>query len=186
MLFFDELSWRATPGSEFLDYLAHFWNDWAARQKIAVVLCGSVSSWIINKVINDKGGLHNRVTRYLHLKPFTLLETEAFLTARHVNFTSYQIFQLYMALGGIPLYLEDIETGRSVAETIDKLCFSDTGLLREEFARLYPALFDDAHHHIEVIGTLAEHPRGLSRAEIIALSNTPNGGTATRGLEELE
>jgi|AntRauTorckE5430_2_1112549.scaffolds.fasta_scaffold01179_7 AAA+ ATPase superfamily predicted ATPase len=186
VLFFDELSWLATPGSEFLDYLAHFWNDWAARQKIVVVLCGSVSSWIINKVINDKGGLHNRVTRYLHLKPFTLLETEAFLTARHVNFTRYQIFQLYMALGGIPLYLEDIEVGRSVAEAIDKLCFSDTGLLREEFARLYPALFDDAHHHIEVIRTLAEHPRGLSRAEIIALSNTPNGGTATRVLEELE
>lgn len=186
VLFFDELSWLAAPGSEFLDYLAHFWNDWAARQRIVIVLCGSVSSWIINKVINDKGGLHNRVTRYLHLKPFTLLETEKFLTSRHVNFTRYQIFQLYMALGGIPLYLEDIEAGRSVAEAIDKLCFSTTGLLREEFARLYAALFDDAQYHTEVVRTLAEHPRGLSRAGIIANSNLPNGGVVTRVLEELE
>jgi len=186
VLFFDELSWLATPGGDFLDYLAHFWNDWAARQRIVVVLCGSVSSWIINKVINDKGGLHNRVTRYLHLKPFTLAETEAYLESRHVNFTRYQIFQLYMAVGGIPLYLEDVEAGRSVAEAIDKLCFSETGLLREEFSRLYPALFDDAHYHIEVIRTLAEHPQGLSRNDIIANSNTPNGGTTSRVLEELE
>jgi AAA+ ATPase superfamily predicted ATPase len=186
VLFFDELSWLAAPDSDFLDYLAHFWNDWAARQNIVVVLCGSVSSWIINKVINDKGGLHNRVTRYLHLKPFTLLETEAFLVSRHINFTRYQIFQLYMAFGGIPLYLEDVEPGRSVAEAIDKLCFSDTGLLREEFSRLYPALFDDARYHIEVVRTLAEHPRGLSRGGIIDNSNTPNSGVATRVLEELE
>jgi len=186
VLFFDELSWLATPEGEFLDYLAHFWNDWGARQPIVIVLCGSVSSWIINKVINDKGGLHNRVTRYLHLKPFTLTETEAFLRARHVNFTRYQILQLYMAIGGIPLYLEDIKAGRSAAENIDRLCFSQTGLLREEFSRLYPSLFDDARNHIEVVRTLAEHPRGLSRTEIIANSSVANGGVASRVLEELE
>ena len=186
VLFFDELSWLASPDSDFLDYLAHFWNDWAARQNLVVVLCGSVSSWIINRVINDKGGLHNRVTHHLHLKPFTLGETEAFLRSRDINFTRYQIFQLYMAIGGIPLYLEGIETGRSVTEVIDKICFSPTGLLREEFSRLYPALFDDARYHIEVIRTLAAHPRGLNRSAIIAKSQIPNSGVTSRVLDELE
>ena len=186
VLFFDELSWLATPEDGFLDYLAHFWNDWAARQPIVLILCGSVSSWIINKVINDKGGLHNRVTRYLHLKPFTLQETEAFLLSRNINFTRYQILQLYMAIGGIPLYLEDIQPGRSAAENIDRLCFSQTGLLREEFSRLYPSLFDDARYHTEVVRALAEKPRGLNRSEIIAGSGLPNGGLTSRVLEELQ
>lgn len=186
VVFFDELSWLATPEGDFLDYLAHFWNDWAHRQNLVLILCGSVSSWIINRIINDKGGLHNRVTRYLHLKPFTCTETAAFLSERKVKFTPRQVFQLYMAIGGIPLYLEDIQPGRSLAENLDRLCFSGTGLLREEFNRLYPALFDDAHLHTEVIRTLAEKPQGLTRTQLIASSSLPNGGVVTRILEELE
>ena len=186
VIFFDELSWLATPAGDFLDYLAHFWNDWAHRQNLIVVLCGSVSSWIINRVINNKGGLHNRVTRYLHLKPFTCAETAEFLRSRHVNFTPRQLLQLYMAIGGIPLYLEDIQPGRNLAETLDQLCFSPTGLLREEFNRLYPALFGDAHLHTEVIRALAASPHGLTRGQIIQSAALPNGGTSTRVLEELE
>lgn len=186
VLFFDELSWLATPEGEFLDYLAHFWNDWAHRQPIVLVLCGSVSSWIINRVINDKGGLHNRVTRHLHLKPFTLAETADFLNRRNINFTPRQTIQLYMAVGGIPLYLEDLLPGRSLAENLDRICFSNTGLLREEFNRLYPALFDDARLHTEVIRALAAAPQGLTRSQIIAAATLPNGGTTSKVLEELE
>ena len=113
VLFFDELPWLATPESAFLRALAHFWNSWAADQNLVVVLCGSASSWIIQKVINDKGGLHNRVTKYLHLKPFTLAETEEYLQSRNIRFTRYQIVQMYMPFGGIPLYLEAIEGGKS-------------------------------------------------------------------------
>lgn len=185
VLFFDELSWLATPESGFLDFLGHFWNDWAVRQNVVVVLCGSVSSWIIRKVINDKGGLHNRVTRYIHLQPFTLAEAEAFLQSRNIRLTRYQVVQLYMAMGGIPLYLEAVEPGQSAAQNVDRICFSDSGLLKDEFSRLYPALFEDAHYHIEVVRALAKKRKGLSRSEIIAQSQLPNGGGATRILEEL-
>ncbi|MEM6395111.1 MAG: ATP-binding protein [Bacteroidota bacterium] len=186
VIFFDELSWLATPEGEFIDYLAHFWNDWAHRQKLVIVLCGSVSSWIINKVINDKGGLHNRVTRYIHLKPFDCTETAQFLESRNINFSTRQIFQLYMTTGGIPLYLEDLKPGYSLTENIDELCFTQTGLLHEEFNRLYPALFEDAHFHVETIRTLATAPRGLSRKQIIKQSSLPNGGTTSRILDELQ
>lgn len=185
VLFFDELSWLATPDSGFLDFLGHFWNDWAVRQNVVVVLCGSVSSWIIRKVINDKGGLHNRVTRYIHLQPFTLAEAEAFLQSGNIQLTRYQAVQLYMAMGGIPLYLEAVEPGQSAAQNIDRICFTDSGLLKGEFSRLYPALFEDAHYHIEVVRALAKKRKGLSRSEIIAQSQLPNGGAATRILEEL-
>lgn len=186
VLFFDELSWLATPGSKFLDFLGHFWNDWASRQNLVIVLCGSASSWIIRKVINDKGGLHNRVTKYLRLQPFTLAETEEYFQAKRINFTRYQIVQLYMALGGIPLYLESVEKDKSALQNINEICFLETGLLRNEFDRLYPALFDSAEHHIAVIRALASKRTGLSRSQIINAAKVPNGSGTSRVLEELE
>jgi len=187
VLFFDELSWLASDGSSFLDYLGYFWNDWASRQNIVVVLCGSASSWIIQKVINDKGGLHNRVTKYIHLKPFTLAETEEyFQREKKAKFTRYQITQMYMAFGGIPLYLEAVERGKSAIQNINDICFSETGLLKNEFNRLYPALFEHADHHIAVIRALAKKHSGMNRTEIIKTAKVPNGSSTSRVLEELE
>ena len=186
VIFFDELSWLAVPGAKFLDYLGHFWNDWAYQQNLVIVLCGSASSWIIQKVINDKGGLHNRVTKYIRLKPFTLLETEEYLKARYFNYTRYQIVQLYMAFGGVPLYLEEVEKGKSVIQNINDICFEENGLLRDEFNRLYPALFENATNHIAVIRALAKSHKGLSRQEIIKLAKVPNGSSTSKVLEELE
>lgn len=186
VIFFDELNWLATPNSKFLDFLGHFWNDWASRQNLVVVLCGSASSWIIQKVINDRGGLHNRVTKYLHLKPFTLAETEEFLQAKHANFTRYQIVQMYMAFGGIPLYLDAIRPDKSAIQNINDICFTNTGLLKNEFNRLYPALFENSDHHIAVIRALATKQMGMNRTQIIKEAKVPNGSTTTRVLEELE
>lgn len=186
VLFFDELSWLAPSGSNFLDYLGHFWNDWASRENLVVVLCGSAASWIIQKVINDKGGLHNRVTKYLNLKPFTLLETEAYFQSKLINFTRYQIVQMYMAFGGIPFYLKEIRSDKSAIQNINDICFEEHGLLKNEFNRLYPALFDNAEQHIAVIRALAKSNKGLSRTEIIQHGKVSNGSSTTRVLEELE
>ncbi len=186
IIFLDELSWLAVKGSKFLDFLGYFWNDWAVRQNLVIVLCGSASSWIIQKVINDKGGLHNRVTKYIRLKPFTLLETEEYLKSRHFSFTRYQIVQLYMAFGGVPLYLEEVKKGKSVIQNINDICFEETGLLKDEFNRLYPALFENSDKYIAIIRTLADSHKGLSRQEIIKNAKVANGSSTSKILEELE
>lgn len=185
VLFFDELPWLASSSQAFLNAFGYFWNTWASQQNLVVVICGSASSWIIQKVINDKGGLHNRVTKYLHLKPFSLVETKAFLEARAVFLNHYQIVQLYMAIGGVPLYLEGVEAAKSAAQNIDQLCFSPSSLLREEFNRLYASLFEDADRHIAVIRALAGRQEGLSRSAIIAQSGILNGGSSSQVIEEL-
>ena len=186
VVFFDELPWLATPKSGFLRGLDYFWNNWAAQQNIVVVICGSAASWMIQKVVNNTGGLHNRITKHIHLKPFTLAETEAFIKSRHLRFTRYQIVELYMALGGIPHYLEELKSGKSAIQNIDDICFSDTGLLKNEFSRLYPALFAHADYHIAVVRALAKKRMGMTRDEVIKNAKTPNGGATTRVLKELE
>jgi uncharacterized protein len=185
VIFFDELPWLASPKSGFLDGLSFFWNSWAVKKNVVVVICGSAASWMIQNVVNNKGGLHNRITRHLHLKPFNLQETDAFLRSKNIFFDPTQIAQLYMAIGGIPHYLKEIEGGKSAAQNIERICFSNTGLLNDEFLRLYPALFDDATHHITIIKAMAQKWKGLTRQEIIAATKIPDGGNLTIYLDEL-
>ena len=139
VIFLDELSWLATPKSGFLEALGFFWNNWASRKNIVVVICGSAASWMIQKVVFNKGGLHNRITQRIDLQPFTLYETEIYLTERGVNFNRYQTLQFYMAMGGIPHYLKAIEAGKSAIQNIDAICFAQGGLLKDEFSKLYSA-----------------------------------------------
>ena len=88
VVFFDELPWLASRRSGFLGAFEHFWNVWGTRQSnLIVVICGSAASWMIAKVLRDRGGLHNRVTRRMQLHPFSLNETERFLISRGIQLT---------------------------------------------------------------------------------------------------
>ena len=185
VLFFDELPWLAGQKSGFLEAFSYFWNSWASRQPLVVVICGSAASWMIRRVVNDRGGLHNRITRRIQLSPFTLEETEAFLLSRGVVFDRYQLVQLYMALGGIPHYLKEIEGGKSAVQNIDSICFSRQGLLSDEFERLYPSLFAQADNHIALVRTLAQRRQGLTRNALAEGAKLANGGGLTKLLEEL-
>ena len=78
VVFLDELPWLSTHKSGFLKGLSFFWNSWAVNHNIVVVICGSAASWMIKKVVHHKGGLHNRITRRITLKPFNLAESEDF------------------------------------------------------------------------------------------------------------
>jgi len=186
VLFFDELPWIDTHRSKFLGMLGHFWNDWALYNNIVLVVCGSAASWMIKNVLNHKGGLHNRATQYIPLQPFTLGETEQFLHARKIKVNRYQVVQLYMALGGIPYYLDLLKPSQSIPQNIDRLCFDANGFLRGEFDRLFKSLFDKAENHMAVVKALASKWKGLTRKEIAAATGLNNAGSLTRVLDELE
>jgi hypothetical protein len=167
--------------------LEHFWNSWAsARKDILLVVSGSAASWMINKLINNKGGLHNRVTQKIKIEPFTLKECEDFLISKKITLNHYQLAQLYMVLGGIPFYWDAIEKGLSVPQNIDKLCFDSNGILLNEFDNLFKSLFDKAEKHEMIIKALAKKAKGLTREEITDESGLPTGGHLTLLLDELE
>ena len=187
IVFIDELPWFDTPQSYFISALEHFWNSWASeRSDVLLVVCGSAASWMIGNLLNNRGGLHNRITHRINLQPFTLNETEAFLKQKTGVFDRYQIAQLYMTFGGIPFYLEQIETGESVTQNIDRLCFRPNAPLRNEFENLYGSLFKKSERHIAVIETLVKKLKGLNRNELVKLAKLPTGGGATKVLKELE
>ncbi|MBX7225401.1 MAG: ATP-binding protein [Chitinophagales bacterium] len=187
VIFIDELPWLDTPRSFFISALEHFWNSWAAgRDDILLIVCGSAASWMINKLINNRGGLHNRITGRMKIQPFTLQETEAFLQAKRVVWDRYQILQLYMVMGGIPYYLNEVQPGKSAIQVIDEVCFSEYGLLRTEYSNLYTSLFKYSAHHQAIVEALGMKAKGLTREEIVSYAKVPNGGGTTKVLQELE
>jgi AAA+ ATPase superfamily predicted ATPase len=186
VVFIDEFPWLATQKSSFLMAFENFWNQYCTkRADLIVVICGSAASYMVQNIIKNKGGLHNRITRTIRLLPFNLNETKLFLKSRGINYTLYDILQLYMTMGGIPHYLDKIEKGKSVVQNIDALCFEKNGILVEEFNQLYTSLFDDSEKHLQLIKTLASSHKGLTRAELIKKSKIPSGGDFTRKMEEL-
>ena len=185
VVFLDELPWLATRRSGFLQALGHFWNSWAVTQRIMLVVCGSAASWMINKVVNDRGGLHNRVTRLMQLIPFTLAETDDFCRSRNVRFTPYQTVQVYMTFGGVPMYLDQLSPSLSAMQNIRAVCFAADGYLYDEFDRLFASLFTQHERHVQLVRMLAEKRSGLSRAEIVTALEAHSGGGLTRVLSEL-
>lgn len=186
VIFIDELPWMASGKSDFLTGFSYFWNSYAAKTNIVVVICGSATAWMIQKIINDKGGLHNRVTRRIHLQPFTLSETEAYFQERHIALDRYQLLLLYMTMGGIPHYLGQVESGKSVVQNIDDICFQPQGLLRTEFDNLYGSLFNNPDRYESIISALSSTWKGMSRTEVIAKTKILDGGGLTTMLQELE
>ncbi|MBS1602276.1 MAG: ATP-binding protein, partial [Bacteroidetes bacterium] len=187
VIFLDEFPWLDSRKSGFLSAFEQFWNSWASRQShLLFVICGSAASWMIRKIINNKGGLHHRITQKIRLLPFTLAETETYLKSKGSNLDRYQILQLYMALGGIPQYLNNVKKGDSATRAIERICFTKDGLLNGEFNNLYNSLFEMADNHLKAVRALAANSRGLTRQEIIDECGLSSGGRTTLMLEELE
>ncbi len=187
ILFFDELPWLASKRSKFLEALDYLWNRHLSRNdKIVLVVCGSAASWMLKKVINNKAGLYGRLTKQIRLLPFTLTETEAFLQAKNIDLDRKQIIELYMAMGGVPKYLNYITRGKSAIKNINAICFSPDGPLFSEFYKLYHSLFDNHEHHVNIIKALAEKPAGMTKEDILKKINLQSGGSTTTLFRELE
>ena len=187
IIFIDEAPWMDTPKSGFLTALEHFWNGWAsARPDIFLIICGSATSWIVKNLLKSRGGLHNRATRRMRLLPFTLKETESYLTEKEINIGRYRTCELYMIFGGVPYYLSLLGKGLSLPQNVDALCFDDNGSLRSEFNEVYSTLFKNADNYMKVVTALSTKMKGLTRDEIIRETRLASGGGLTALLEELE
>jgi predicted AAA+ superfamily ATPase len=188
VLFIDELPWFATPKSGFIQALDYYWNTkWSTIPHFKLIVCGSAASWMLNTLIRAKGGLHNRLTDILPLRPFMLKETREYLLYKGMALSLKQIVDLYMVIGGIPHYLNALDPGCSVSQNLNRMCFQKNGLLFQEFKNLFASLFDSSEAHNELIRIIAKSRQGISREEILEKAKlSSSGGLFAQRLEELE
>jgi len=186
VVFFDEMPWIDTQKSDFVEALENFWNGWANRRgDIVFIGSGSATSWMVDNIVENQGGLHARITANIYLRPFTLGETEEYLRRRNFKWDRYQIAQCYMFFGGIPFYLSLLKKGESLAQNVDRLCFAQNAALRIEFDELYNALFTHSEHYIAVVQALSKHKEGMTRNEIMQTVKL-NGEKLSKVLRNLE
>ncbi len=187
ILFLDELPWLASPKSGFLSALDYAWNhDLSRFPNVLLIVCGSAASWILRKIVKDKGGLHGRLSAKMRLQPFTLSEAECFLLNEGIQIKRKQLIELYMAIGGVAKYLINVSPGKSSVQIINELCFSSQGFLFSEFLELYQSLFDEPEKHIAIVRALAKKRKGISVDELLEMTDMQQGGRFTEILEELE
>jgi len=185
IIFIDELPWIDTPQSEFVAALETFWNSWGARRSdIVFVASGSASSWMMDKLVENPGGLHGRITNNIYVRPFTLKETEEYLLSRNIVWDHYHILQLYMVMGGIPFYLSLLDPEETLAGNIDRLFFRQNSALSVELDELYNAVFNKADRYIEIAELLYSNKQGLTYTEIQKATKM-DGESLTRVLKNL-
>lgn len=186
LIFLDEIQWLDTPKSGFMTALEAFWNGWAChKHNIMVIVCGSSSSWILDKLINNHGGLYGRVTYQINLQPFSLSECEHFFKSKGIEMSRYDIAQAYMMVGGIPYYLNYFNKELSLSQNIQEMFFSSGAPLKEEFERLFSSLFVNPEVMQSIVRALNTKNRGLTRAELLQKTGIAESGEVSRYLDAL-
>lgn len=186
LIFIDELPWFDTPKSGFLRALDLFWNGWASAQhNLKLIVCGSATTWMTNKLLGDKGGLHNRVTRPLHLAPFTLHETEQYLQSMGMDWSRQEVLDTYMIVGGTPFYLSLLRPECSLMQNVDELFFSNDAVLRMEYPFLFKSLFKESTIYRRIVELISSTLIGMTRQDIVRSLKIIDNGTLTEVLDNL-
>ena len=186
LIFIDELPWLDTPKSGFITAFEGFWNTWAcSRKNLMLVVCGSATAWMSDKLINNHGGLYNRITSEIKLSPFTLGECEEYFKSENIKLSRYDIVQSYMITGGIPYYLSYYQRGLSLAQNVDNIFFSTNAPLKDEFKRLFNSIFVNPDMMISLVKAIGAKHYGCTISEISEASGISRGGTLTKALSAL-
>ena len=187
VIFFDEMPWMDTLHSNFLPAFEYFWNSYGSSvENLIFIVCGSASAWMTKNIAKNKGGLFQRQTCSLYLRPFTIRETEEYLQRRNIHWSRYDIAECYMALGGIPYYLSLLIPEMTMAENIDNLFFRKRSELWDEYSQLYRTLFSNSEQYIRIVEALSEKRKGMTREEIACKTGLARNGKLTEMLENLE
>ncbi|MCQ2053566.1 MAG: AAA family ATPase, partial [archaeon] len=186
VVFLDELPWMDTPRSGFITALESFWNSWAChRHNMMLVVSGSANSWVQDKLINNHGGLYGRLTYQIKLAPFSLKECERFYKMKQIKISRYDMVQCYMILGGIPYYLDFLESGLSLSQNIDNLLFSSQPKLWDEYSRLFASVFPEPDTIKAIVQLLGTRHSGFTRREIVEHLKIEDNGMFSDKLKAL-
>jgi predicted AAA+ superfamily ATPase len=187
VIFIDEFPWVDTLRSGFLPAFENFWNTYCTtRNDLIVVICGSAASYMLKKIIRNRGGLHNRITIKIKLEPFQLKEVKAFFDYKGIHIPEIEILKIFMALGGIAEYLEHVRAGDSSVTAIERICFQKGAQLEFEFNEVFQSLFEEGSYHEQIIQALAKgSKKGMLRDQILNDQNLSSGGQFSKSMNEL-
>lgn len=186
VIFLDELPWLAGKKPDLLSWIDFYWNSqWVKNKNFIFIVCGSAAGWMLEKLIHNKGGLHNRITHRMHLQALSLSETKQYLQAKNFKWNNQQIIEAYACTGGVPFYLDQLKKSLSAAQNIQTMCFNKNGLMYDEYERLFASLFNNHEIYEKIVSFLASQNKPCKRSRLINQLKLPKGGRTYKRLSEL-
>ncbi|MBI1870687.1 MAG: AAA family ATPase [Chlamydiae bacterium] len=179
VVFLDEFQWLVQMKPQTVSLFKYFWdNSFSKCTGCRFILCGSISSFIVKKIIKSKA-LYGRVDTEINLQPLKLKEIRAFLPQR----SEAEVLDFAMTFGGIPKYLLEINPRLSYLQNLNEYAFSQSGYFFQEFQRLFLSHFAKSPHYEKVIVSLVNQI--LSTEELARCCGVSPGGTFSQVLEDL-
>lgn len=159
VILLDEISWMGAQDPLFLPKLKNAWDlHFVGRPHLTLILCSSVSAWVDKNIIKSTG-FFGRIHLTLSLSELSIAESAALLQGTGFRGSAQEIFKILSVTGGVPWYLEQINTAPASAN-IKRLCFEKEGLLVQEFEHLFHDLFAyRSPLYARIVQFLAERPR---------------------------
>lgn len=180
----DEVSWMAYGDALFAGTLKIAWDNYFKKHpRLVFVVCGSVSTWIKENII-DSGAFYGRRSLDIVVPELPLSECVKFWGRAAGRVDEREIIDILSVTGGVPRYLEEIDPGVSASENIRRLCFRPKGILREDFDEM----FNDVITRLptltaSVIRALTDG--SLSSTEVARRIGKGKGGHVSDALEQL-
>ncbi len=180
IVFLDELQWMAAKRSGLISLLKFFWDRHWKPRGVTLILCGSIASFMIDKVIRSRA-LYGRITLELLLRGLAPHEATQLFRGKR---SSEEILKYQLVFGGVPRYLEDIRLDRSFNHNLNRLCFAPGAVMLREMERIFYSQFREHRTYHAIVVQLADGL--LSLAQIGHAIGMPSGGGLRRYLRVLE
>lgn len=184
VLLLDEISWMGKYDPDFSGRLKIAWDRFFHRRKdLVVVLCGSVSAWIAENILENTAFV-GRDSLDIVLPELTLAQCRAFWGRRDARVPAREKFDVLSVTGGVPKFLEDVDPSLSAEENVRRLCFLPEGPLFREFDAAFADVFGPkAAGKKDILRAVSGG--SLTASEIARKTGAAANGALTRTLNEL-
>lgn len=180
VFFIDEFQWLAAGRTELISILQKYWESKWKHQNIMLILCGSISSYMVKNVIKSTA-FYGRIDWAYNLKGLSINDSLKILKFKR---SPYEVFKYLLVLGGVPKYLENIKHNRSFEQNMNDLFFQDDSLLRNEYEKIFYSQFKEHLNYEKIVKALEK--KSLSLEQISKLLHLKSGGGVKSYLENLE
>ena len=180
----DEISWMAYYNKTFPEVLKTAWDDlFKKHSRLVMVLCGSVSMWIKENII-DNGAFAGRRSYDFTVPELPLSDCVKFWGPSAGRESANDILDVLSVTGGVPRYLEEINPALSADENIRRLAYLPKSVLAEDFEDMFrDVITGEPGVRADILRSLVGGPKNIS--EIFDFIGKKKNGHLSSALDEL-
>jgi len=180
VIFFDEIQWMASGRKQLISIIKYFWDNHWKDQNVMLIICGSIASFMVDKVINSTA-LYGRITEEMLIKGLNPDEIASFFKGKR---DKTEILNYQLIFGGVPKYFEELDISASFYKNINRLCFSPNSLMLNEVDKIFYRQYAQAETYLTVVNLLKDGIFSLK--EVAEKTGKKSGGSLKKILSQLE